>query len=874
MVKIITSFLILLITIPAFATHNRAGEITVRQISDLSFEIKITTFTYTLSAADRFELEVQWGDNSISIATRDTINLLPNYYQRNVYTAQHTYPGPGTYAIVVQDPNRNFGVKNIPNSVNVFFSVKTIITANPDLGNNSTPVLLNYPIDKAALNHVFTHNPAAFDFDGDSISYKLTVCTKENGEEISDYEFPAASDTLYVNPITGDLVWDSPIDTGIYNIAMDIEEWRKGVKIGNIARDMQVEVFKTLNNPPVNDNIPNFCILAGSTFQIPIHSTDVDGDNLTHLITGGPFAYYDSTTTIEETYRAPGELTTLFTWKTSCGLARKQPYMVIFKTDDHNEDISLVDIDNMSITVLGPAPATPELIPSSLSVNLIWDKYECEDIQGYNIYRRQGSFDYVADSCTPGLPDWTAYELIGSSNSFADTVFLDNNKGSDLLQGIEYCYRITAILPDDSESFPSGENCTNLISGSPSILQVSVEDYSTNGSIHIAWAKPHDLDTIPANGPYEYIIYRSDDLWGKNLIAIDSFSTVNLDDTIYIDSDLNTTLFPYSYSVELYNDEAANRFRIGKPETASSFYPAISESDNTIKLNIRRNVPWLNTSYTIYRYNDLSGVFDSIGTSNEEYYTDSDLINNKEYCYYISSQGKRDLNDIEYFNANISHRNCGTPQDTIAPCPPFLEVQSNCDSLFNHLNWHYSSSQTECSEDVVQYNIHYTNQLSMDHIVLDSILGRENTSFHHFPDEEMGLAASYYITAIDSFGNESNPSVRVIVDNCIKYSIPNVFSPNNDGYNDVLRPYEYQDVEKIDLSIFNRWGQLIFETQDADINWNGKHQKSNQLVSPGVYYYICDVYEKRISGISIRNIVGFIHIYHEKGANNVNEVEF
>jgi len=44
------------------ATHNRAGEITYVQISDLTYEITITTFTYTLSLADRPQLDVNWGD--------------------------------------------------------------------------------------------------------------------------------------------------------------------------------------------------------------------------------------------------------------------------------------------------------------------------------------------------------------------------------------------------------------------------------------------------------------------------------------------------------------------------------------------------------------------------------------------------------------------------------------------------------------------------------------------------------------------------------------------------------------------------------------------------------------------------------------------
>src|SRR5512133_468812 len=91
------------------ATHNRAGEITYVQISDLTYRITLTTFTYTLSYADRPQLTVEWGDNTSSVVDRDSIFFLPNYYKKNVYIADHTFPGPGVYKIIMQDPNRNFG---------------------------------------------------------------------------------------------------------------------------------------------------------------------------------------------------------------------------------------------------------------------------------------------------------------------------------------------------------------------------------------------------------------------------------------------------------------------------------------------------------------------------------------------------------------------------------------------------------------------------------------------------------------------------------------------------------------------------------------------------------------------------------------------
>src|SRR5674476_40931 len=271
------------------ATHNRAGEITYIQLSDLTYEITITTYTYTLSLADRPTLDVEWGDNSTSTAPRISKLTLPNYYRRNIYKIVHTYPGPGIYKIVVQDPNRNAGVKNIPNSVNVVFSISTILTVNPAMGRDSSPVLLNPPYDKAAYHYLFIHNPSAYDPDGDSLSYKLTVCTRDDGKPIENYTLPPATNSIRVDSISGDLIWDTPADTGKFNVAMEIQEWRNGVKIGVVVRDMQIEVFNTKNKPPVNGPLSDYCVEVGDTIDFLFSATDANNDSMTLKATSGVF---------------------------------------------------------------------------------------------------------------------------------------------------------------------------------------------------------------------------------------------------------------------------------------------------------------------------------------------------------------------------------------------------------------------------------------------------------------------------------------------------------------------------------------------------------------------------------------------------------
>jgi gliding motility-associated-like protein len=848
-----------------YGTHNRAGEITLSQTGPFTYEILIQTFTYQRSPADRDVLDVQWGDGTTSTATRFQKINLPNLYWHNKYSAEHSFPGPGIYTVVVQDPNRNFGVVNIPNSVNVIFSITTTIAINSDIGQNNTPILLNPPIDKAAVGQVFVHNPSAYDEDGDSISYKLTTCTEENGKIIEDYSFPEASDSLFIDPVNGDLVWNTPVDTGIYNIAIEIEEWRKGVKIGSISRDMQIEVHTTNNHPPENMEMRNFCIEAGGLVEYDILSTDPDSDLVAQIATGGPFILQESPASFINLVSGTGFSASRFSWQTTCVHVRSQPYNVVIKAEDNNFELNLVDIDNFSIKVLGPAPKNPKVLEGSSSMRISWDTCDCANVSGYYIYRKEGRIDYQPDSCVNGVPGYLGYELIGENSGRLETYFTDDNNGEGLQQGVEYCYMIVAIYDDGVPGYPSEEVCGVLIPGTPVILQTSITDLNISGEVFLSWAKPLNLDTIPANGPYEYIIKRSDlNARGENLVKIDSFTTGNLDDTTYTDSPLNTLDYPYSYQIDLYNDEPGSRFLIDSSDIVSTTWLQISPTDNANRIRIMKNTPWVNDQYVIYRKNPAGTSFDSIGISNSSEYIDTGLQNLQEYCYQVKTIGWRDLDSIVYQSINLTHTACGIPRDTISPCPPYLTVESICDSSFNRLEW--TNPNNSCADDVIGYNIYYSTDISGNLIQIDSIQSAEDTSYVHLP--EGSLAACYLITAIDSVGNESLPSAITCVDNCIDYKLPNVFTPNGDNMNDYFRPDAYSFVESVDMKIYNRWGNLVFQTEDPDINWDGKHMNSNKLVTPGVYYYVCDVIEQRLTGPEVRNIVGFVYVITEVDAVN------
>ena len=810
------------------ATHNRAGEITYVQLSDLTYKITITTFTYTLSYADRPKLNVEWGDNTTSVAYRDSIFSLPNYYRKNVYTTTHAFPGPGIYKIVVQDPNRNFGVKNIPNSVNVVFSIHTTLIVNPAMGRDATPVLLNPPYDKAAKGHIFIHNPAAFDPDGDSLSYMLTVCTREDGRPIEGYTYPKASNKFYVDSISGDLIWDTPVDTGKYNVAMEIQEWRNSKKIGVVERDMQIEVFNTKNNPPVIGPMKDLCVQAGDTVDFLVTGTDKDkDDNILLKATSGIFNLTSCNAQFLKVSSIPAKSVSRFRWITCHKVVK--------------------------IKVLGPPPSIISAAPEGKFIRINWKNYGTTDIAGFSIYRREGATAFKPDSCTSSIPASLGFIKVGYIPGSSSVTFVDTDNGQGLQFGREYAYRIVAVYPNGTESKASNEIISTLVSGLVVIKNVSVKNTDPlNGSIYLEWKKPV---TNPPVGPYKFRISRADGITGTDYHIIDSLPSVNLNDTVYTDKYINTETKAYIYKIVLLRNDTL----VGDPSYASSLFLEVLPGDRKAKFTIKRNVPWINSNYDIFRYNETTLKYDSVGTTNLLTCTDTGLENGKEYHYFIRSTGAYQSAGLPKNLVNFSETTIVKPVDNEPPCTPDLNVSSQCDIPSNTLKW--KVADPVCFSDIAGYNIYFR------------LINNERDTVIKIPDKNIFfyehqnvVAGCYAITAYDLTGNESPKSSMICVDSCSFYEIPNVFTPNGDDINDRLVAKTSGLVEKIDFKLFNRNGLLLFRTSEPKINWDGTYK--GKIVSPGVYFYECDKWERRISGLVLFHLSGFVHVITEKGATN------
>ena len=105
---------------------------------------------------------------------------------------------------------------------------------------------------------------------------------------------------------------------------------------------------------------------------------------------------------------------------------------------------------------------------------------------------------------------------------------------------------------------------------------------------------------------------------------------------------------------------------------------------------------------------------------------------------------------------------------------------------------------------------------------------------------------SYTLTIIDENGCVASDDIFLDVDANRNVFIPNIFTPNDDGRNDVFRIYTGLGVQSINyFRVFNRWGSLVFDiadiapSADGTVGWDGRFR--GERVNPDVYVYLIEV---------------------------------
>ncbi|NJM24513.1 MAG: gliding motility-associated C-terminal domain-containing protein [Bacteroidia bacterium] len=834
------------------------------------------------------------------------------------------------------------------NSVNTRFYIETQIIIDPFFGCNNTPRLLIPPIDQACSGVAFLHNPGAFDPDGDSLSYEFVIPFSDKNQTVIRYQDPHlnAPRTFYTDYPHGNedkddeptftidqfgtIVWDAPGAQGEYNIAFVVKEWRKVLgewkELGFVRRDMQILVEDCDNDRP-DLIIPNdTCVVAGTTLDATIFGIDPNNDNVKIEAFSEIFnfaapqspATYTPDPPIVQPSSPPAELQ--FQWNTTCDHIKSQSYQVVFKiTDFPQNGPKLVTFKTWSITVVGPAPEWVNISVdlAKRQAQLEWNDYVCNNAQTIQVWRRVDSFPYTPANCETGMPDFLGYQLIAERPANT-TTYLDTNGGVGLAPGAEYCYRLVAIFPapKGGESYMSEEFCIPpILADAPVITKVSVQKTdAATGEIEVNWLPPFDIDPVQFPPPYEYVIQRADGFVGTNYTAV---TPGRLPETTltFVDNGLDTEGEVYNYRILLYVPAVDANTPVDTSAMASSVRLEATSQNNQIEISWSAFVPWSNVSPTypmhdIYRGPEGSDEADLtlVATVNAAVdgfrYVDTDVEQNQTYCYRVMTRGTYGNPAIAEPLENFSQIICAEPGDEEPPCPPAAPVAANpvnCDviecrpSFFVYeIKWERPDN-ADCADDIAYYKLYYSSDGTSEYVLLqDQIFETEWTVTSEKP-----LASCYKISAVDRSGNESPLSEEFCYPTCPYYELPNIFTPNSDGCNDLFSAYSNRlqgsegesncpvppedyvrcarFVEHVVFRVYNRWGKEVYAfnsntgslgsgsgseggQSNIYIDWNGKDKDGRDL-STGVYYYAAEVtFITPDPALKNRTIKGWVHL--------------
>ena len=354
-------FLIFCIYNISYGTHNKAGEIIFSQLDNQLIKCSVYTYSKLSSTpADRDSLTICWGDGiceriervngPIGSSGSPQGEVISDDTKLNIYTWTHAYENPGSYIISMSDPNRNGGILNVnfPNSEQVQFYIEAELNLLADGTLNSSPVLLEPPIDVAFLQVPYMHVLNAFDADGDSIAFELITPLMDNANSVPSYILPSEiepgpNNQFFLDEETGVIIWDAPQKTGEYNIAILVKSYRNGEIIDKITRDMQILVEEGSVIPPeIMLDLPEDVVMEveiGDTvyFEFTASATEAS-QNLSLSSTSGLYDFFETPAEFQATVDNNSGSGS-FKWIVDEEHLRDQPYQVVIKAKNDFMDI-------------------------------------------------------------------------------------------------------------------------------------------------------------------------------------------------------------------------------------------------------------------------------------------------------------------------------------------------------------------------------------------------------------------------------------------------------------------------------------------------------------------------------------------------------
>lgn len=851
--KIVTKLLGLLIFISSpfllNASHIIGGKITYRYLGSNKYEIKLTVYRDCADIVD-FDnpapitifdngTNAIISNNQLGLFHRDTIHpnnpdpcFIPpvgicveeGYYLDTVVLPANTSGYTATY----QRCCHNSSILNI---ITPSFNGTTITTNIPPQINNSA-IFLNFPPIYICVNDTFNYSFAATDIDGDSLAYQmctpLSGITTFSGQPNPAYPPPYApinwvSSFSANNPVSTTSGVNFNSSTGAINFIPNIQgqyavgicalEYRNGILLNTNRLEIQFNVVPCylVSSIPTATNI---CKGLGIQFQNgSTNATSYHWDFGVNSITS------DTSNLSSPTYTYPAYGTysvTLVAINSSYGSCK-----------------------DTTIKVINVNPLLAPTIPLNY---LECYKNNSVNLNVGGIYDNSATFNWsLGNNAIPSSPTISNPIIHFDTITQNISVIVSQFGCSDTLQStVDFINPVPAIPT-------STLNCNGK--------NLTFHNQSSNAT-NVFWdfgVQTLTNDTSSQNNPtYIYPMYG---IYTITLIAYNGTCS----DTATTQISVNDTLILNPINLvetQCLKNNSFNFFANGTYSPGASFYWQFYGSSNTTTLSLENPT---NVTYTLTGNHLVNLMVSENGCSAFRQQVIKILPSPTANFITSDTAGCQPLT-INFFNQSLSNipytvswqlenktftindtnytfYNSGLYSVKIA----VIDTNKCVDTLekTNYINVFPKpkaiANVNPKIESILNPNIEFIDSTANQHTTNfdfgDNTVSAQTTNNHTYSD--IGNY-NYQLLVVNNYGCSDSIKGIIVIEPYNALFIPNSFTPNNDDLNDIFKPV-IPYCKTASMQIYNRWGTLIYSTNDIQMGWNGTNK--NSLLPNDVYVY-------------------------------------
>lgn len=458
----------------------------------------------------------------------------------------------------------------------------------------------------------------------------------------------------------------------------------------------------------------------------------------------------------------------------------------------------------------GTVPDLPEIYTVSIDsiteqVVLSWNINPKPDTYGYIIYMRDENNIAVAiDTVFGRLSNSTSLSLDTDKQSFTFSVAAFDSCLTDL----GTFYATTGKCPEHTSMYLT--NSYDICSR----------------TVNLSWSPYIGWEAV-----LEYEIFAKKDTGAYTSIGRTTATDFSFSALVLKGYDFIVKAKDASSSNESFSNKSS-RFTLSptRPDFHYTRTVTVQANQNVIKHDIENNTGV--KEIVIQRQNDSGNFVDittiPVSTANIEYLDTDVKPQEQNYNYRV-----------------ILVDSCGFYADTANLSRTILlkAIPDNL-NMVNYLNW---TAYKGFAGSILRYNL-YRGFEGQYFTVPVASLPADQLFYYDTVSDQLNFNGQvcYYVEAIEAtnvygFSEISRSNEICPVFNPLIY-IPNSFSPNDDGYNQFFKPeLSLKDVTQYELLIMNRWGEIIFRSENQEQGWNGTNAFSNEPCQQGSYLYLLKV---------------------------------